>query len=59
MENIAGIRLGIDLTGLQSLQGPIPLRDIQKMAPLRAVPGMPDVEGVRRLRGLEPLRFVV
>ena len=44
MRRIAGIRLGVDLTGLESLEGPMGLKDIQSLVPLRAAEEPRDLE---------------
>tara|TARA_B100000073_G_scaffold188696_1_gene156235 strand:- start:31 stop:210 length:180 start_codon:yes stop_codon:yes gene_type:complete len=59
MGRIAGIRLGVDLTGLESLKGPMGLRDIQSLVPLRAADEVRDLEDLKNLQALKRLRFVV
>ena len=59
MGRTAGIRLGVDLTGLQSLEGPLGLRDLQELVPLRPVQRVTELGDWRNLRALERLRFVV
>lgn len=59
MRRIAGIRLGVDLRGLESLEGPMALKDIQSLVPLRAAEEPRDLEDLKNLQALERLRFVV